>query len=324
MDFIQTSNKQVDKFGVGKHGFSAGDPGGGVPATYFSNLWADGVQQEIINSIEAAGLVPSGADLSQLLKAIQILARRRSGAWCAAGGTVDAITGDFSPDVPLLVDGLTVAVRSSGANTSSTPTFKADGTAVTTIVKENNQPLLPGDIPGTGFWMILLYDATLARWVLMNPAGKIGAGYLLVQDQKTLGTTAGSSVVGVNTRTLNTVVVNTIPGASLSGNQVTLPAGTYRVYGNPAAISNLQRACLYNVTDAAVAIVGCGPNGFNSGTSDPGTVVSEIRGRITINAPKVFEIRHWTDTAGVFGSASNHAATGSVEVYTSLEFIKEV
>lgn len=71
MDFIQTSNKQIDKFGTGKHGFAAGNPTLGVLATYLSNIWCDGVQQEIINVIEGAGLVPSGADLTQLLQAIR-------------------------------------------------------------------------------------------------------------------------------------------------------------------------------------------------------------------------------------------------------------
>lgn len=70
MDFIQTSNKQVDKFGPGKHGFSAGNPAGGVLATYFSPDWADGVQQEIINAIEENGMAADGADLKQLAKAI--------------------------------------------------------------------------------------------------------------------------------------------------------------------------------------------------------------------------------------------------------------
>lgn len=80
MDFIQSSNKQVDKFGPGKHGFSAGNPTGGILATYFTNVWADGVQQEIINAIEAAGLVPSAAVLNQLMQAIPLLAPGRLGA----------------------------------------------------------------------------------------------------------------------------------------------------------------------------------------------------------------------------------------------------
>lgn len=74
MDFIQTSNKQVDKFGPGKHGFSAGNPAGGVQATYFSPEWADGVQQELINIVEGAGVVPTAAVLTQVRQAIKRIA----------------------------------------------------------------------------------------------------------------------------------------------------------------------------------------------------------------------------------------------------------
>ena len=92
MDFIQTSNKQIDKFGPGKHGFSAGNPALGVLATYFSATWADGVQQEIINVIEAAGLTPTDADLSLLLQAINIIGKGRF-----IGRRVITATGVYAP-----------------------------------------------------------------------------------------------------------------------------------------------------------------------------------------------------------------------------------
>lgn len=87
MDFIQTSNKQVDKFGPGKHGFSAGNPAGGVQATYFSPEWADGVQQELINIVEGAGVVPTAAVLTQVRQAIKRL----------AGGNVTTVNFAGSP-----------------------------------------------------------------------------------------------------------------------------------------------------------------------------------------------------------------------------------
>lgn len=87
MDFIQTSNKQVDKFGPGKHGFSAGNPAGGVPATFLSPDWSDGVQQEHINLIEGAGLVASGADLTQVRQAVKRL----------TGGNVTTVNFAVSP-----------------------------------------------------------------------------------------------------------------------------------------------------------------------------------------------------------------------------------
>jgi len=73
MDCIQTENKAVDLFGVGKHGFAAGNPGAGLLATFVSPAWTNGVQEEILNVIRAGGLVPDGANLAQMLAAIQTL-----------------------------------------------------------------------------------------------------------------------------------------------------------------------------------------------------------------------------------------------------------
>lgn len=92
MDFIQTSNKVLDLFGVGKHGFGPGNPGAGVLATYFSYLWANGVQQEIVNTLEAGGLVASGGDLTQMLQAIRRMAG--AGTRVIGNGTTTLTPGD--------------------------------------------------------------------------------------------------------------------------------------------------------------------------------------------------------------------------------------
>lgn len=94
-----------------------------------------------------------------------------------AAGTVDAITAAFTPAIaalPAAPGTLSVFVRATGANTSTTPTFKADGTAAKTIVKGNNVALLAGDIAGAGHWLELQYDPTLDKWVLQNPTHGFG------------------------------------------------------------------------------------------------------------------------------------------------------
>jgi hypothetical protein len=52
---------------------------------------------------------------------------------------------------------------------------------------------------------------------------------LWVRDERGSGTSGGTNVASGQTRTLNTVKKNTITGASLSSNVITLPAGTYRI-----------------------------------------------------------------------------------------------
>lgn len=86
-----------------------------------------------------------------------------------ASGTADAITATFTKPV-FLENGERVLVRATSTNTSTTPTFQPTGLAAKTIVKGDNQPLQAGDIAGEGFWADLIYDATLDKWVLQNPA----------------------------------------------------------------------------------------------------------------------------------------------------------
>lgn len=87
-----------------------------------------------------------------------------------AGGTADAITGDYTPNVLALENGLTLFVRASAANTTTTPTFAPDGLTAKTIVKGNNLALVAGDIAGAGHWLEMNFDSALDKWVLQNPA----------------------------------------------------------------------------------------------------------------------------------------------------------
>lgn len=107
------------------------------------------------------------------------------------------------------------------------------------------------------------------------------------------GGEGGSSIVGTQDRVLNTVVTNTITGASLASNQVTLPAGTYDFEASAPAFGIARhRAWLYNVTDAAV--VQLGTQEYTGGSTQTHSFVS---GRFTITSPKNFKIQHYTDTA---------------------------
>ena len=89
-----------------------------------------------------------------------------------AGGTADAITGVYSPGITALTNGMTLYVRGLLANATTTPTFTPNsGTiAAKTVVKGAGSALAAGDFAGAGHWAELQYDATLDKWVLLNPA----------------------------------------------------------------------------------------------------------------------------------------------------------
>ncbi|MBY0237863.1 MAG: hypothetical protein K2X55_00965 [Burkholderiaceae bacterium] len=143
----------------------------------------------------------------------------------------------------------------------------------------------------------------------------ITPGFLHVRDEKASGTSAGNATGGAyNDRTLNTVVANTIAGASLASNQVTLPPGTYEFsarapgYGNVGA----SRLSLYNVTDAATVLQG----DTSSGATPNSWALCD--GRFTITAAKVVKLRQWFGSSFTDGQGSASFVAGVAEVYASL------
>jgi|APSaa5957512535_1039671.scaffolds.fasta_scaffold32427_2 hypothetical protein len=112
----------------------------------------------------------------------------------------------------------------------------------------------------------------------------------VAEERKTSGSPGGDFNSGAwRTRLLSDVAVNNISGASLSTNQITLPAGTYEIeaWAN-AGIVDLHATRLYNVTDDSVPISGSGEYTAITGMSGKST----LRGVITIAGTKVFELQH--------------------------------
>jgi hypothetical protein len=156
---------------AGAEGYwTEGNPGLGVPATLERASWFNMIQEELRGIVMAGGLAPSKTTYNQVLQAINILTQNTGSINSVAGGTTDAITGAYTPAITALVNGMALYVRAGSANSTTTPTFKADGTAIKTIVKGNNLPLVAGDIAGAGHWLELQYDLALDKWVLQNPA----------------------------------------------------------------------------------------------------------------------------------------------------------
>ena len=147
-------------------------------------------------------------------------------------------------------------------------------------------------------------------------------GYMYVRDEKAVGTDGGSSVAGVQIRTLNTVVNNSIIGASLTSNQITLGAGTYRVDGrSPVYTGARQKSYLYNVNTSALVLAG---SSAYTDVGDSAQSDSNVHGRFTISSTSVFEYRQYVETARItngLGVATNSAAAG-VEVYAEIEIRK--
>lgn len=146
---------------------------------------------------------------------------------------------------------------------------------------------------------------------------------LWVRDEKASGVAGGSGIQdGYVVRTLNTAKKNSMSGASLAGNRITLPAGTFRVsFTAPAGpTASNHQAYLYNVTDGVTTVAGTST--YAPQSAQIVTVSQVLCAEFTISSSKVFEVRHWITATGTpnLGAASS---SGQVEVYTDV-FIEKV
>ena len=145
-----------------------------------------------------------------------------------------------------------------------------------------------------------------------------GTKIFQVRDERVSGTNGGTFNSGSwITRTLNTTKTNTITGASLATNQITLTAGTYDVDIIAHAFEcGGHQAKLANITDVTDSIVGLS---VSSGTSTAaGAAPAVVRGRITIAATKVFEVRHRCSTTKTTSGLGLENGFGTVEVYVDV------
>ncbi len=167
---------------------------------------------------------------------------------------------------------------------------------------------------------------TAAIWnqdVVSNPLSLYGAavGYVCIHDQKAQNTAGGTFTSGAwQTRTLNTEQADSQGLASLSSNQVTLAAGTYRARASaPAYQVAMHQIRLQNVTAGTTLVTG-------SPIYDAAGVGVESRsflsGRFTVAASQALELQHQCGTTRAtdgFGLAGNF----TVEIYATIEFWQE-
>lgn len=145
---------------------------------------------------------------------------------------------------------------------------------------------------------------------------------LHVGDRRASGTSAGTSTAGSYlTRVLNAILTNTISGASLAANQITLPAGTYEIDARvPGYACGGFRAKLFNVTDGADLIIG----GFGSASVSYLTAdYCTVRGRFTLAATKALDVRMRCNVTRATDGLGVPLGYGDVESYTDV-FIRKI
>jgi hypothetical protein len=268
-------------------GFYAGDPdAGGVLFAVFSHPSSVIVQRNALDYVAQYGMtvnrVPTGSvtvtvdpSASQALALIaahegaadphtqyakktdvNAALQSMASAVANAGGTANAITAAFSQPITSLTNGTNVLVKASTANTSASVTFKADALNTLPVVKAGNAALEVGDIVGSGHWMDLVYDASLNKWILQNPATGINVAALFTGGaNQSLASNGWQKLPGGFI-----IQWGTVPYSGTGFTTVTLPisfstailmVGTTKRQGHWTPVANVNGSSLSSI------IVGC-------------------------------------------------------------------
>lgn len=273
MERINGSAVAVDLHGAGKDGFRDGNKALGIAATVVNAEFMNGVQEEIINVIEEAGLTPDAEDNTQLLQAITNLVK----------GPADKI----------------VRVASTAAINLAAPGASIDGVAMVagdTFLEKNHATLASRGIyvwngaavPATRDPSADAGDELFGGMIIRVKEGAANAdtNWQVTNDGAvTIGTT------GLTFQQIGAPVASVMPGAIAHYAMSTAPTGWLKANG--AAVSRTTYAALYTAIGTTFG-VGDGSTTFN---------LPDLRGEF---------IRGWDDARGidsgrVFGSAQGDA-----------------
>ena len=149
------------------------------------------------------------------------------------------------------------------------------------------------------------------------------ASYAYYEEQESSGTDAGTMTSGTwHVRALNTEVADPDNIGSLSGNKVTLQAGTYFArWSAPAREVDRHQTRLYNDTDDSQIAMGETYQTHFSGDASTGT--SSGATRFTISGAKDIALQHKCNYTQANYGQGLHNNFGT-EVYARLEIFKEV
>lgn len=236
---ITTAISEIQAQGVPDYITSALN--GGTAYSYAANAlvrYSGEIYQSLVGSNTALptdatkwALIPTGS-------------RIQSATYTSAvsAGTADAITAAFTPAIaalPAAPGTLVVRTRAGFANATATPTFSPNGLTAKTIVKGNNLPLVAGDIPGAGAWIELVYDATLDRWVLQNPATGVTSGTQFASNAEAQA--YASTTKAISPATLAAALQGANQSLASSGYQK-LPGGLILQWGTTGSIATNSSA----------------------------------------------------------------------------------
>lgn len=152
--------------------------------------------------------------------------------------------------------------------------------------------------------------------------GRLAPSYARLTHRVAAGTAGGTPTTGAWTpRVLNTIEQDDDSIiTSLSSNQFTLQAGTYRINAIQSFYQVNAAGCrVYNVTDAAEALLGMYTY---AGSASVSNVKNHVMGEFTIAAAKTFELQYHCASAGNLGNGLTIGTSDNLHAAIEIEKVK--
>jgi hypothetical protein len=142
----------------------------------------------------------------------------------------------------------------------------------------------------------------------------------LYEDQKAANTAGGTATSGSwLTRVLNTEVFDDI-GIGLAANQLTLPAGIYRIECfAPFVASDRSRMKLRDITNGVDLLFS---NSQNGSSGNGAAIMSHMAGLITLGASTVVELQYRVQTTRATNGLGVESNFGVTEIYSRILLTK--
>ncbi|MEN6332248.1 MAG: hypothetical protein ABFD57_09695 [Smithella sp.] len=247
--------------------FTQGNSASGLPATVPGQDWFNGIQEELITIILAAGITPDKAITNQILQAI----KRISNYYSVTTGSDNVYMLTLSPEPDAYIEGMPIMFKASFSNTD-VATLNINGLGAKALKKNIIDALEPGDIQANKIY-IVIYDGTNIQ--VLNPS-------ITNHNIKSITATvnANALTLEINPCTLdfrNATLTNGVPNSRIISSALSLivPSGATLGTGNDVA-ARLVLLAIDNAGTVETAIVNlAGGNNLDETTLISTTAISD-------------------------------------------------
>ncbi|TCK36738.1 hypothetical protein B0G84_5751 [Paraburkholderia sp. BL8N3] len=151
--------------------FTNGNPGSGLAATVVDADFLNMTMMEIINVVNAAGLVPSKTTYNQLLTAIRILIQSGGSNYGLDTGTVNSYRVSFAAAVLAVADGMRLTFKAAHTNTGNSTFSPNPGVIAPAPIWGGNLAVLVGGEILTNGYIDVKWNSSFGAWVLLASTG---------------------------------------------------------------------------------------------------------------------------------------------------------